>query len=214
MAFLIMRSAVFTVLLLLVFEGSAPAKSRVEAKLIKADGEAYKVQLVIRTKTFSNKLDGYFLQYKIKFYNSDGEKFSLNAQDIQSVEFDYNGDHYLYISISSLPSTQRWGSGNILARVLTDGHLKKLRVYERHASGGYMGSGGIMVGGTNIVPVTYLMKGSGMFYYVKKIRFNKDVSELVSDYTELSDMIRDKALKYKDLDFIIDNYNTWYTQHH
>lgn len=214
MAFFMMRSAVLTISLFLIAGCSAIAKSRVEAKLIKADGEAYKVQLVVRTKTFSRILDGYFLQYKIKFYNADGEKFSLSAEDVQSIEFDYNSEHYLFISISSLPATQRWGNINILSRVLTDGHLKKIRVYERHSSGGYMGSGGIIVGGTNIVPVTYLMKGSGMFSPLKKGRFNKDVAELVSDYAELSEMIRDKALKYKDIDFIIDNYNTWYTQQH
>lgn len=196
-------------ILLFIFAFQFTEAKRIEAKLVDINGEAFAVKLKVKVSVFSREVNCGLLQKKIVFFNSRGKRYKLRPDDIESLEFEYFGRKYLMYSVDDNLTFSRFRK--ILLKVEQDGYLKRFIYFERQ-SGGFYGSNGMYNSSSYTVAIDVLKKGNGPLYRVGSFRFKKYMAEYFRDYPKLAEKISNKELRYRDLNTIIDLYNTWHTE--
>jgi hypothetical protein len=189
---------------------------QVEAK--KVDGklvigkDTMDVIFNIPFKLFGEEPNYEKLQYKVKYYNSIGNKITVIPDNAKEFWFTYEGE---FVRMLSRKNTIGLGSifnvsSNIFLRLEMEGAVNLFNYYETRSSPGmYGGAGGAMVGGYSYGVDSYILqKGNGELKKPKGLSFKKDMADYFSDCPELAEKIEKKDFRKNDLEEIVRFYNS------
>jgi len=206
---------------LLIFVIGLAFTFKLEAKkvegLIFFEKDTVKVTFEIPVSFFSEEVDYQKLQYKVKYYGTDGKKIVLKPEQAKEIQFK---DGYQEIRMLSRENTLGggnifFGSSNIFLKLEMDGSIKMFKYFYTQTSpgmtvgGGGMAGGTIMVGGGSYnVEKFVLQKGNSELKRPRGLFFRKDMIEYFSDCPELAKKIENKDYTSDDLDAIVRYYNS------
>ncbi len=204
-----MRKLLFIVVIGLTFTFKIDAKKI--AGQIFYENDTVNVTINIPVKFFTQEPNYEKLQYKIKYFDSQGIKKVLRPIDAKEIRFTFE-----YEKVRMLSRKNTLGLGNILSmssniflRIKIDGDLKLFNYYYTQRSPGmYNSSTGVTTGGYSYdVEKFILQKGNGELKRPKELTFKKDMIKYFDDCLELSKKIESKEFRKNDLESIVRYYN-------
>lgn len=141
---------------------------------------------------------------KVRFRSFTGEKIKYKNKSLQG--YYVNGKDYVMMPHQRPIGIFKSKFG--FMKVLMPGKLNLYQyTYTVHSSGS-MGPNGVMMGGYSSERSDYyLYKGIGNVFLVKKSGFKRNVSSYLSANIELAQKIRERDLKYRDIEEIVRIYN-------
>ena len=183
---------------------------KTEGKII-YDTDTVDAIIKIPVKFFSRQPNYESLQYKVKYYDSKGNKFILKPHEAKEVQFTYLGNdvrllsRYNSLNLGNLFSI----SDHIFLRLEIDGNLKLFNYYyTQNTPGTYNASSGTMNPGYAYSVENYIFqKGEGELKRTNTMNFRKDMTEYFSDCPLLVEQIENKTFKRNDLISIVRFYN-------
>lgn len=194
--------------LILSFKSEA---KKIEGKIL-FENDTISVTFNIPIKFFSQEPNFEKLQYKVKYFDSEGNKIIIRPDQAKEIQFSYVFENIRMISRhNSLGLGNIFSkSSNIFLRLEADGNLKLFNYYYTQSSPGmYNGATGTMTGGYSYsVEGFILQKGDGELKRPKGLTFKKDMIEYFSDCPALVEKIENKVFRKNDMAAIVTFYNT------
>ncbi|MFK7901007.1 MAG: hypothetical protein AB8B61_09645 [Cyclobacteriaceae bacterium] len=152
------------------------------------------------------------LQNKLKYIDSEGVKKILRPTEASEIRFDYNSES---IRMLSRKNTLEWSNvffsnTNIFLKLEIDGELQLFNYYSTQSSPGmYNGASGMMTGGfSHRTHNLILQKSNEELNQPFWLSFKDDMMEYFKGCPDLSDKIKHKEFRKKDLRSIVTYYNT------
>jgi predicted Zn-ribbon and HTH transcriptional regulator len=189
---------------------------KLEAKKIEGriifENDTIDVTFNIPIKFFTQEPNYEKLQYKVKYFDSAGNKIILRPDKAKEIQFKYE-----YENVRMLSRYNSLGLGNIFSmstniflKLEIDGELKLFNYYyTQHSAGAYNASTGMMTGGYSYrVERLILQKGNGELKRPKGLTFKKDMINYFSDCPKLVEKIESKDFRKDDLESIVRFYNS------
>ena len=169
-------------------------------------GESTDVMFEIKMPLMLGEPNFERLQYKVKYYDERGKKITLRPDNVDEIQFRYEGVEIRMISCASTP-----GIGNIFSsstriflKLEMDGPLRLYRFYYKQTTGaGYGGAPGMTYVADNLI----FQKGNGPLKQPRSLGWKKDMLEYFSDCPELRERIESKDLRRKEIEEIVAYYN-------
>ncbi|HTO16638.1 MAG TPA: hypothetical protein VLZ83_12765 [Edaphocola sp.] len=189
---------------------------KLEAKKIEGrilfENDTIEVTFNIPIKFFTQEPNYEKLQYKVKYFDSTGNKIILRPDKAKEIQLKYKNEN---VRMLSRYNSLRLGnifsmSTNIFLRLETDGKLKLFNYYYTQSSPGMNNeTTSTMTGGYSYNVEKYILqKGDGELKRPKGLTFKKDMIEYFSDCPALVEKIENKDFHKKDLEFIVTFYNS------
>jgi len=205
-----MKKISFLIILGLILSIETEAK-KLEGKIL-FDNDAVHVKFFIPVNVFSKEINYEKLQYKIKYFDSTGNKFVIKPDQAVEVRFIYKNEE---VRILSRYNSLRLGNvfsvnQRIFLKLEIDGKLKMFKYYYTESSlMMYNSSSEVTTGGYSYQVDKYILqKGSQELVKVKDLTFRKDMMEYFKDCPDLSQMIERKEYRKRDLKKIVSYYNS------
>ena len=169
------------------------------------------VTFKIPIKFFEQEPNYEKLQYKVKYYDSKGNKVVLKPDQAKEIRFNDGFEDVRMLSrVNSLDLGNIFSlSTHIFLKLEIDGKLKMFSYYyTQHSAGMYNGTTGTMTGGYSYSVEKYILQKKGQeLKRPKGLFFRKDMAEYFSDCPELSKKIKEKDF-HKDVGRIVQYYNS------
>jgi hypothetical protein len=151
-------------------------------------------------------------KHKVKFKeNKESEVEVLGIEDVKafSVEADsfvtiHYQDFVTDVKIDCFSKVLLKGPDNLICKEMVYEDLGKKSVYNVHSPNGMP-----TATDTKKKVALYLVQHKGSFYQIGKESFYIDMPKVISDHEALCKMIISKTLTFKDMDEIIEEYETW-----
>lgn len=166
----------------------------------------------IRTSLLTDEPKYSNLQFKVKFFDSNGKKKILKPNEAKEIRFTYQGEN---IRMVSKRNTLELGSifnlgAYVFLRLKIDGYLKLFYFYDTQSSSGmYNANTGTMSGGYSYtVTCSALQKGEGELKVPPSLTFKKEMSQYFSECPKLVEKIQSKDYRKNDLESIVRFYNS------
>ncbi len=180
---------------------------RVEAKKIEGqifyEEDTVSVTLNIPTKLLSKELDLEGLQEKIKYFDDSGKKKTLRPRDAREVRFKFNGKEVRMISITNSAKIR-----SSFLKLEIDGPVRLFTYIKPEMPGSYDTATGTRNGSAGPEEKDVLQKGDGIIRIISSWTFKKDMTKFFKDCPELAKKIKDKVWRKRDLNQIVNYYNT------
>jgi predicted Zn-ribbon and HTH transcriptional regulator len=152
------------------------------------------------------------LQYKAKYWDSNGEKITLRPHHAKEIQFKHNHETIRMLSRhNSLGLLHPFSkSSNIFLKLKIDGTQKLFHYYyTQHAAGTNYNSSGMPSGGYSYSVERYvLQKGDEQIKRPSGLTFKKDMKEYFKDCKALVEKIDNKEFRRDDLDSMVEFYNS------
>ncbi len=165
----------------------------------------------IPVKLFSGEPNFQRLQYKVKYYNKAGKQQALKPHEAIEIQFKFGNENIRMLSRDYSMGMMNPFSfqDRIFLKLDIDGELKLFNYYYTSQTPGTVNASGVMTGGLSYSDDHYLLqKGDGEIKSPRGLAFKKDMAEYFSDCPALVEKIQDKEFRKKDLEFIVQFYNT------
>lgn len=191
---------------LLTFVGHA---KKIDGKIL-FESDTIDVVFNVPIKFFSGEPDFQRLQFRVKYYDSEGLKHILKPDDAKEIQFSYKSESIRMIShYNSINAPVYTTSRNIFLKLQIDDKLKLYNYYYTQSSAGYYNAGtGVSSGGTYYTVEKYvLQKGNGALKRPKNLGFKNDMIAYFSDCPSLVEKIESKEFRKGDLEAIVAYYN-------
>jgi hypothetical protein len=187
-----------SLLALLYFSLNNAIAARVPATIIMADGKT--IQATIDIPDGDKKYR--HLQETVEYFNADGSKQLLKADEVKEISFANEGTQVKLVSIpykdTGLENPAPADRENILVQQVVDGKVSVYKFYYIEPGGQFAPS----------VVEKYLLKKEGdEFYEPAYMTFKKDMVGYLCDCPTLIDKIEEGQYKRKQLPLLIAEYN-------
>lgn len=190
----------------LILSFSLEAK-KVDGKLV-LENEAIDVIFNIPVKFFTGEPIYERLQYKVKYFDSEGKRKILRADDAKEIQFTIGHENVRMLSrYNSLGIGGIFpANNNIFLRLVIDGKLRLFKYYYTQIPSDMDKTSA----GTDFddVEKCVLQKGDGELKKPKVSTFKKDMADYLSDCPELVEKIQNKDFRKADIESIVEFYNT------
>lgn len=146
------------------------------------------------------------IQNRVVYFDKSGKRNVLKPEDATEFRFEYNGEEVRMISVDGdledgAPMT--WGS-RIFLKLEIDGMVRLYR--HDYTQTNYSST---MAMSTSYNVERYLLqKGDGKLKRPRTLTFKKDMVQYFSECPELCDKIESKEFKKRELESIVEYYNT------
>ena len=152
------------------------------------------------------------LQYKVKYYDSFGEKKILRPGKAKEIQFNFENETIRMLSRNYSPGLGQilLLNTNIFLKLEMDGKLKLFSFYSTENSSGMQNtSAGSISDGHSYTEVNYLLqKGDDELKRIRELFFKKDMAEYLSDCPALTEKIESGGFRKNDLKNIVQFYNS------
>ncbi len=143
------------------------------------------------------------LQYRIVYYDENGEAKKLKPNQAKEVRFIYENKTYRMISMKKLAGfSMKMLRDKIFLRLAIDGNLKLYYYYDSSSAGGP----GIQISLSNVERFIF-QKNNGSLVHYNGLAFRSFMTEYFKDCPSLSKKIEEKEFQKKDLEAIVNYYN-------
>mgnify|MGYP000571983040 CR=1 FL=1 len=136
---------------------------------------------------------------KIRFYNDKGEKEKFKPKHLKA----YNISGVDYVTKQKERPISVVRPMKCFMKVLERGKVTLYQYNYMVQSGGYMGAGGVMIGGGNYNKIDYYLEKGRSIQLVRKTRFKKELSNYFKSNSQLSNRILAKDLRYNNIREIV-----------
>ena len=207
---MIMRKSLIVVGIILMSYFSLQAK-KIDGTII-LENDTLIVTLKIPYKFLAQEPNYEKLQYKIKYFDTEGNKVILKPHEAKEIRFN---DGFDDIRMLSRPNNLDLGSlfsisSHIFLKLEIDGNLKLFKYHYTQSSGGmYNGATGTYTAGYSYNVEKYILqKGDEELKRTRSLVFRKDLMDYFSDCPELAKKIEEKEFRKRDLELIVQYYNS------
>ena len=175
-----------------------------------SNGESQNVTFDIKVPLLAGEPNFERLQYKVRYYDENGQKRTLRPDDADEIRFKLGG-----IQVRMISCANTFGAGSIFStasriflRLELDGALKLYRYYFKQNNSGYSaGAGAYVPGPTFTHDNLILQKGNGPLKHPRGLGWKKDMLEYFSDCPALREQIESKDLRRNDIEAMVLYYN-------
>ncbi len=179
---------IFVILFISLFFVRIACAANAEGYYISKSGDTVKVTFIVSTFAFTGGVACEPMQEKIKYYDSNDKKQTLEPSMAKEVCFNFKKENIRMLSVEN--------SFRFL-RLIKDGKLRLFLEYYTVDNGQ----------GRSIVKRYHLQKNNGYLFRPGDFSFKKDMVAYFADCPELAQKIEDKILKKHDMEEIVDEYN-------
>jgi hypothetical protein len=145
------------------------------------------------------------IMWKVRFIDRNGIEQKITPNEVR--QFTFWLENGKEINFMSRPNNVKAFGGlmndhdNMFLEVVQNGHIKLFKGYFYNTT----------ANGTEVEVVNFIQKGQGPVRKFRYIFFRYDLIEYIKDNHDLAQKIKRRRFLPKDIDVIVQEYNTWYT---
>lgn len=207
-----MKRFSFWIVFVLILANEAEAK-KIDGKIF-FKNDTLEVIFKIPINIFSKEINFEKLQYKIKYFDSAKNMVVIKPDQAEEIRFFYQAEEVRMLSRYSTRRLKSAFSKNykIFLKLEIDGNIKLFKYYHTESSPlMYNSSSELITEGISYqVDKCFLQKGSQELAKIKGLTFRKDMMEYFNDCSELSQKIENKEYRKKDIESIVNYYNSYF----
>jgi hypothetical protein len=163
---------------------------------------------------FSKGINFEKLQYKIKYFDSSRDLVVIKPEQAEEIRFLYNNEEVRMLSRDSrhILKSVFSNKGMIFLKLEIDGIIKLFTYYHAESSPvTYNSSSELITEGISYqVDKCFLQKDNQELVRINGLTFRKDMTEYFSDCPDISKKIEFREYRKKDIQTIVNNYNSYY----
>lgn len=191
----------FTAVFTLVCSGKTFANNVAKGYYITLKNDTVYTTFLIDKMLLSDELDYLKLQYRVVRLDSAGEKVKLFTRDILEYGFVLDNENFIFRKCFEIIENKVSLS---FLHLVKDGCIAKYKMYTASATGG---KNGVVITHVN-GEIVYSKNKGKLFYIPWRSTFTEDMSEWLKDCPEMVGKIKNKEYTRKDVDTIIEEYNS------
>jgi len=197
-----MRKLLLISLLSLLFITTVEGK-KVEGKIIYVNDSIINVTFNIPINYMTQEIDFERLQYKVTYFDANGDKIILHPGLAKAIQFTYMNENVSMFS--------KYNNGDFLfLKLIIDGRLKLFEYYFTSQTPGTFNAstGGMNASFSYSVERYLLQKGDFELKRIKRSKFVKEMCEYFSDCPLLVEKIEKEEFGKNDIEAIVRFYNS------